>query len=62
MVQLIQALVQQGKTIFLVEHNLEIVKQLCHKVIFMDQGRLVVEGSPETVLDDPRVLKGFMGI
>lgn len=62
MVQLIQTLVQQSKTILLVEHNLEIVKQLCHKVIFMDQGRLVVEGSPETVLDDPRVLKGFMGI
>ena len=61
-VELILQLVEQGKTILLVEHNLEIVKRVCHKVIFMDQGQLVVEGAPETVLDDPRVLRGFMGI
>jgi ABC-type branched-subunit amino acid transport system ATPase component len=62
MVQLIQQLIQQGKTILLVEHNLEIVRQVCHQVMFLDQGRLVVAGSPQTVLNDPRVFRGFMGI
>jgi ABC-type branched-subunit amino acid transport system ATPase component len=62
MIQLIGQLVEQKKTILLVEHNLEIVRQVCHQVLFLDQGQVIVSGPPETVLNDPRVFRGFMGI
>jgi ABC-type branched-subunit amino acid transport system ATPase component len=61
-VGLIKELVERQKTILLVEHNLEIVRDICNKVLFMDQGELVVEGPPELVLEDPRVYQGFMGM
>lgn len=62
-VQLLARLVEeQHVTILLVEHNLEIVADLCTQVIFMNKGRIEVFGPVKTVLDDPRVLDGFMGV
>jgi ABC-type branched-subunit amino acid transport system ATPase component len=61
-VRLIKQLVERGRTILLVEHNLEVVAEVCNTVLFMDQGRLVRTGPPETVLNDPRVHQGYLGI
>lgn len=61
-VALILRLKADGKTILLVEHNLEIVRRVCDVVLFMDQGKLRVSGPPEDVLNDPRVLRGFLGL
>lgn len=62
-VQLLARLVEEERvTILLVEHNLEIVADLCRQVIFMNKGRVEVSGPVGTVLGDPRVLAGFMGV
>jgi ABC-type branched-subunit amino acid transport system ATPase component len=60
---LLARLVQEEHvSVLLVEHNLEIVGSLCSHVVFMNKGRIDVAGPAKTVLDDPRVLAGFMGV
>ncbi|MDO8476589.1 MAG: ABC transporter ATP-binding protein [Candidatus Rokubacteria bacterium] len=57
----IQALREQGKTIVIVEHDMNVVMNLCEWVCVMDQGRLLLEGPPEVVREDPRVIEAYFG-
>lgn len=49
MVALIQRLPKLGKTIALVEHNLEVVMELCDWLLFLDRGKLVTQGEPAAI-------------
>jgi ABC-type branched-subunit amino acid transport system ATPase component len=51
----------RGKTFLIVEHNMEFVMELCHKVTVMHQGRALVSGVPAEVRQDPRVLDAYLG-
>jgi branched-chain amino acid transport system ATP-binding protein len=51
----------QGVTFLLVEHDLEAVMDLCSRVIVMDSGRIIAEGTPEEVASNPRVIAAYMG-
>ena len=42
---------KEGKTLLFVSHFPELVRRLCDKAIWLDRGRLVLSGSPETVLE-----------
>jgi neutral amino acid transport system ATP-binding protein len=57
----IRALNQEGRTFLVVEHNMEFVMGLCHRVTVMDHGSIVVSGVPEQVRKDPRVLDAYLG-
>jgi ABC-type branched-subunit amino acid transport system ATPase component len=57
---IIQALPQQGKSVLLIEHNMDVVMNLCDRLIFMDAGTIVCEGSPEAVRNDPRVIAAYL--
>jgi branched-chain amino acid transport system ATP-binding protein len=50
-----------GKTFLVVEHNMEFVMGLCHRVTVLDQGRTLVSGAPEEVRRDPAVLDAYLG-
>lgn len=47
----IQSFQAEGATILLVTHSLQKVREMCSRVIWLDRGRLVLEGSAETVVD-----------
>lgn len=51
---------EEGKTVVLIEHNMDAVMQVCHRVVFMDEGKKIVEGDPESVRNDPAVLKAYL--
>ncbi len=57
----IQALNGQGTTFVVVEHDMEFVMGLCHRVCVMHQGRAICAGDPETVRADPMVLEAYLG-
>jgi ABC-type branched-subunit amino acid transport system ATPase component len=57
---IIKRLPEKGKTVVLIEHNIEAVMQVCDKVVFMDEGRKIVEGDPESVRNDPAVLEAYL--
>jgi branched-chain amino acid transport system ATP-binding protein len=62
LVELIRELARTVGTILLIEHNLELVREVCEQVLFLDAGRIVVSGSPTQVMADERVWRAFMGV
>jgi len=57
---IIKGLPEKGKSVILIEHNLDAVMQVCDRVIFMDAGTKVSEGTPEEVRNDPRVIEAYL--
>ena len=48
-------------TFFIVEHDMDLVMNLCNPVIVMSEGRKLTEGTPEEVKSDERVLEAYLG-
>jgi neutral amino acid transport system ATP-binding protein len=57
----IRALNERGVTFLVVEHNMEFVMNLCHKVIVMHRGTKIAEGVPTEVRENPAVLEAYLG-
>ena len=58
--ELIQSLAAAGKSIILIEHDIRSVAQVAGRVVFLDTGRKVAEGSPEEVFQHPQVLEAYL--
>ena len=57
----IRALHAQGRTILLIEHNMDMVARLCSRVVVMAAGRLLAAGTPAEVARDPAVVGAYLG-
>lgn len=52
---------ERGITIFLIEHDMDLVMNTCNPVIVMNTGKKLTEGSPDEVRRDQRVLEAYLG-
>jgi branched-chain amino acid transport system ATP-binding protein len=50
-----------GLSILLVEHNMGLVRRLCDRVVVLDAGQVIAEGTPDDALGNPRVLLAYLG-
>lgn len=57
----IRTLNQRGVTFLVVEHNMEFVMNLCHKVVVMHRGSRIAQGTPAEVRANPTVLEAYLG-
>ena len=51
----------KGRSMIVIEHDMDFVKQIAHKVTVMHQGRILAEGSMEQVQADPKVIDVYLG-
>jgi branched-chain amino acid transport system ATP-binding protein len=52
---------KQGKSILLIEHNMDMVSRLCTRVVAMALGKLLAEGTPSEVASNPAVIEAYLG-
>ena len=57
----IQSLRDEGMTVLFVEHDMHVVRHISDWVAVMAEGRLVAEGSADTVMSDPAVIDAYLG-
>jgi branched-chain amino acid transport system ATP-binding protein len=57
----IRDLNRDGKTILVVEHNMEFVMSLCSRITVLRQGTALISGTPDEVRSDPAVLDAYLG-
>jgi ABC-type branched-subunit amino acid transport system ATPase component len=57
----IRALHRAGKTVVLVEHNMDVVMDISQRVVVLDHGQKIAEGTPEAIRRDPRVIEAYFG-
>ena len=51
----------RGVTFLLIEHNIDMVSRLCHRVMVMASGSLLFEGPPDAVAHEPKVIEAYLG-
>jgi branched-chain amino acid transport system ATP-binding protein len=58
---LVRAVRDQGITVLLIEHDMQIVRSLCGHLTVLDYGKRLADGTPHAVLSDPLVQAAYLG-
>ena len=60
-IELLQGLHAQGLTFLIIEHNLKVVRAFSERVVVLDRGRHIAEGSADEILNSPAVIQAYLG-
>jgi len=61
-IPMVRRLVDHGKTILLIEHNMELISELADQVVFLHQGRVLAAGPPAAITSDPALTEIYFGV
>ncbi|HHY72367.1 MAG TPA: ABC transporter ATP-binding protein [Bacillus bacterium] len=61
MSQLIKKIRDKGISIFVVEHDMDLVMGICNKIIVLDQGMKIAEGTPKEIQNNEKVIAAYLG-
>jgi len=61
MVPVVRAIAERGVTIVMIEHVMQAVMSLAQLCYVLVEGRILAEGTPQTIARDPRVIEAYLG-
>lgn len=61
LIERIEDMVSNGKTFLLVSHDLTSIYRLSHRIVVLNQGRKIAEGSVDQIKNDPDVIEAYLG-
>jgi ABC-type branched-subunit amino acid transport system ATPase component len=61
MLALIRQIREGGVTVLYIEHNMRAIRAICDRVVVLDFGEKIAEGTPDDVAENPRVVDAYLG-
>lgn len=62
LVKLILEIRERGVTILLIEHDMRLVMRICEKLVVLEHGALIAQGTPTEVRENPAVVEAYLGV